>query len=185
MNVPSTSTSCSQRHWPWAMGVREAVGRISIVQPQVPTDRSIDRTLRNDPWRCRIVAKHSVRLKLVERAVDRKNPRTTSLLYLQVFAMHFHLQPFATFNIHRVCPASGWLGIDGQTNSVKKYRIRLSIVNPSAVAGSERRSTARRIQNSSVHRYQSALRRLGTALDGQTNSVKKYRIRLAVVIDPL
>ena len=62
------------------MGVREAVGRISIVQPQVPTDRSIDRTLRNDPWRCRIVAKHSVRLKLVERAVDRKNPRTTSLL---------------------------------------------------------------------------------------------------------
>ena len=29
-------------------------------------DRSIDRTLRNDPWRCRIVAKHSVRLKLVE-----------------------------------------------------------------------------------------------------------------------
>jgi hypothetical protein len=66
-------------HGPWA-GVWEAVGRISIVQPQVPTDRSIDRTLRNDPWRCRIVAKHSVRLKLVERAVDRKNPRTTSLI---------------------------------------------------------------------------------------------------------
>lgn len=72
-------------HGPWA-GVREAVGRISIVQPQVPTDRSIDRTLRNDPWRCRIVAKHSVRLKLVERAVDRKNPRTTSLVVCSVVA---------------------------------------------------------------------------------------------------
>jgi hypothetical protein len=47
--------------------------------------------------------------------------------------------------------------LDGQTYSVKKYRIRLSVVNPSAV------------------------RWLGTALDGQTDSVKKYRIRLSVV----
>jgi hypothetical protein len=46
--------------------------------------------------------------------------------------------------------------LDGQTNSVKKYRIRLS-VNPSVY-----------------------VRWLGTTLDGQTNSVKKYRIRLSV-----
>jgi hypothetical protein len=48
-----------------------------------------------------------------------------------------------------------WLGttLDGQTDSVKKYRIRLSVVNLSAV------------------------RWLGTTLDGQTDSVKKYRIR--------
>ena len=39
--------------------------------------------------------------------------------------------------------------LDGQTNSVKKYRIRLSVVNPSSVAGSERRSTARQIQSKS------------------------------------
>ena len=53
-----------------------------------------------------------------------------------------------------------WLGtaLDGQTNSVKKYRIRLAVVNPSSVAGSS-----------------------PDALDGQTNSVKKYRICLAVV----
>jgi hypothetical protein len=44
----------------------------------------------------------------------------------------------------------------GQTDSVKKYRIRLSIINPSSVW-------------------------LRTALDGQTYSVKKYRIRLSVV----
>ena len=37
--------------------------------------------------------------------------------------------------------------LDGQTNSVKKNRIRLSIVNLSAIAGLERRSTARQIQS--------------------------------------
>jgi hypothetical protein len=50
--------------------------------------------------------------------------------------------------------------LDGQTYSVKKYRIRLSVVNPSAVAGSELRSKL---------------------LDGQTYSVKNKRICLAVV----
>jgi hypothetical protein len=50
-----------------------------------------------------------------------------------------------------------YLALDGQTDSVKKYRIRLSIVNPSTV------------------------RWLGTALDSQTDSVKKNRIRLSVV----
>jgi hypothetical protein len=40
---------------------------------------------------------------------------------------------------------------------VKKNRIRLSVVNPSAI------------------------RWLGTALDGQTDSVKKDRIRLSIV----
>jgi hypothetical protein len=40
--------------------------------------------------------------------------------------------------------------LDGQTYSVKNYRIRLFVVNPSAVAGSELRSTARRIQSKST-----------------------------------
>jgi hypothetical protein len=104
--------------------------------------------------------------------------------------------------------------LDGQKYSVKKYRIRLSVVDPSAVAGSELRSTARsiqskstefvcpsstrplslarncarrpevfsqKVQNSSVRRQPVRCRWLGTALDGQTYSVKKYRIRLSVV----
>ena len=37
--------------------------------------------------------------------------------------------------------------LDGQTNAGKKYRIRLSVFHPSAVAGSERRSKARQIQS--------------------------------------
>ena len=37
--------------------------------------------------------------------------------------------------------------LDGQTDSVKKNRIRLSVVNLSAFAGSELRLTARRIQS--------------------------------------
>jgi hypothetical protein len=37
--------------------------------------------------------------------------------------------------------------LDGQTDSVKKNRIRLSVVNSSAVADSEWRSTARQIQS--------------------------------------
>jgi hypothetical protein len=49
--------------------------------------------------------------------------------------------------------------LDGQTDSVKTNRIRLSVVNPSAV------------------------RWLGTALDGQIDCVKTNRIRLSVV-DP-
>ena len=108
-----------------------------------------------------------------------------------------------------------WLGtaLDSQTDSIKKYRIRLSVVNcllllaqnrarrpdrfsqkvqnssissqSSAVAGSERRLTARRIQSKSTEFVcQSSTvccRWLGTALEGQTDSVKKYRIRLSVV----
>jgi hypothetical protein len=41
----------------------------------------------------------------------------------------------------------GGTALDGQTDSVKKNRIRLSVVNPSAVAASERHSTARQIQS--------------------------------------
>jgi hypothetical protein len=96
--------------------------------------------------------------------------------------------------------------LDGQTDSVKKDRIRLS-VNPSAVARSERRSTARQTQSKRTEfvcpsstrplllarngtrqparQVQSKRREfvcpsstvrcrsLGTALDGQTGSVKK------------
>jgi hypothetical protein len=47
--------------------------------------------------------------------------------------------------------------LDSQTDSVKKNRICLYVVNPSAVCW------------------------LGTALDGQTDSFKKNRIRLSVV----
>ena len=67
--------------------------------------------------------------------------------------------------------------LDGQTNSVKKNRIRLYVVNPSAVGGSERRSTAGQIsqkeQNSSVRRQPVRCRLLGTALDGQTDQSKR------------
>jgi hypothetical protein len=43
--------------------------------------------------------------------------------------------------------ASSSMMLDGQTDSVKKNRIRLTVVNPSAIAGSEQRSTARQIQS--------------------------------------
>jgi hypothetical protein len=72
--------------------------------------------------------------------------------------------------------------LDGQMNSVKKNGIRLSVVNPSAVAGS--RNGARRPdefsqkeQNSSVRRQPVRCRRLGTTLDGQTNSVRPSSTR--------
>jgi hypothetical protein len=64
------------------------------------------------------------------------------------------------------------------------------VVNPSSVAGSERRLTARQIsekeQNSSVRRPSSvvnpsAVRSIWYDVDGQTDSVKKNRIRLSVV----
>ena len=79
-----------------------------------------------------------------------------------------------------VCPSSArplsavrWLGttIDGQTDSVKKNRIRLSVVIPSAVAGSERRLTARQIQSKRTEFVcPSSTRRCPTArkFDGQT-----------------
>ena len=51
----------------------------------------------------------------------------------------------------------GGTALDGQTDSVKKNRIRLSVVKPSAV------------------------RCLGMAFDGQTDSVKKNKIRLSIV----
>jgi hypothetical protein len=41
--------------------------------------------------------------------------------------------------------------LDGQTNSIKTNRIHLSIVNPFAFAGSDRRSTARQIRLSIVN----------------------------------
>jgi hypothetical protein len=78
------------------------------------------------------------------------------------------------------------LALDGQTDSVKKYRIRLSVVNPSAVLWL---GTTLDGQTDSVKKYRirlsavnpSADRWLGTTLDGQTDSVKKYRLRLSVV----
>ena len=65
-----------------------------------------------------------------------------------------------------------------------KSKIRLSVVNRTMSAGLERQPTARQIQsieqNSSVVNL-SAVRWLGTAIDGQTDSVKKNKIRLFVV----
>ena len=87
-----------------------------------------------------------------------------------------------------------WLGtaLDGQTDSVKKNRIRLSVVHPSAVRLSMARNGVRqpdrfsqKEQNSSVRRHPHpsavASRWLGTVFDSQTDSFKKNRIRLFVV----
>ena len=65
-----------------AEGMRwEAGGRSDIsVQPKVPTDRPKNRPLGILFRDCRIVAKHSSKLKLAERAVGRKNRRTTILM---------------------------------------------------------------------------------------------------------
>ena len=69
---------------------------------------------------------------------------------------------------------------------MKKNRIRLSVVIPSAVRWLGTRSTARQIsekeQNSSVRRHPVRCPLARNVLDGQTNSVKKNRIRLSVVI---
>jgi hypothetical protein len=122
----------------------------------------------------------------------------------------------------RLVQLTRWLGtaLDGQTDSVKKNRIRLSGVSPSAVRLPGTRSTARQIskkdrvalyqknrirlsvvnpssvrwlgtmskarqisqkeQNSSVRRRPVLSLLARTALDGQTDSVKKNRIRLSI-----
>jgi hypothetical protein len=76
--------------------------------------------------------------------------------------------------------------LDGQADSVKKYRICLSVVNLSAVRWLGKSLDS---QTDSVKKYRiclsvvnlSAVRWLGTTFDSQTDSVKKYRIRLSVV----
>ena len=76
------------------------------------------------------------------KAYDHANA-TSYLLLLLVGCMHsmhaFGSAPRTEPSVVR------WLGmtLDGQTDCVKTNRIRLSVVNPSAVAGSERRSAAR------------------------------------------
>jgi hypothetical protein len=58
-------------------------------------------------------------------------------------------------SVRRQPSHSRWLGaaLDGQTDSVKKNRIRLSVVHPSAVAGSERRPAAATIHHHTNHHH--------------------------------
>ena len=63
----------------WEAGARSDIS----VQPQVPTARPKNRPLGILFRDCRIVAKHSCKLKLAERAVGRKNCRTTILVSVQ------------------------------------------------------------------------------------------------------
>ena len=88
-----------------------------------------------------------------------------------------------------ICPHTPErLALDGQTDLFKMKRICLSVVNPSAVRwlgttldGRPDRFSQEE-QNSSVrHQPVELSQNPGTALDGQTHSVKKNRIRLFVV----
>ncbi len=72
---------------------------------------------------------------------SRINSRSTRHRYLHAFRSR------SDFKMAKKCGTA----LDGQTNSIKTNRIHLSIVNPFAFAGSDRRSTARQIRLSIVN----------------------------------